>query len=77
MGSLSSSAPLKAYDTPRLGVQILGTGLVSRGKGRRLAVVILHSSNNGSRRVVVFLLVQLLLGHHAIGGAANTQHGNI
>ena len=28
----SSSAPLKAYYAPRLGLQILGAGLLSRGK---------------------------------------------
>ena len=32
LGCLSSSAPLKAYYTPRLGLQILGAGLLSRGK---------------------------------------------
>ena len=37
MGCLSSSAPSKAYYTPRLGLQILGTDLLSRGKRRRLA----------------------------------------
>ena len=41
LGSLSSGAPLKAaYYTPCLGFQILGTGLVSCGRRRSLAVLL-------------------------------------